>query len=58
MIMDYCSQCNKCVFDKHAGTYRCKKRRHTILMPERYLACEDFEELNNELLEENKDELS
>jgi hypothetical protein len=53
--MDYCVDCAKCVYDEHAGTYRCKKRRHTILMPERYLACEDIEK---KLLEEKENELS
>lgn len=65
--MDYCSQCAKCIFDEHAGTYRCQKRKHTILMPSRYLACEEFspskarlsvKDLEEKMLEETKNELS
>lgn len=56
--MDYCEDCACCVYDEHMGVHRCKKRRHTILMPYRYLACVDFNPREEtELLEENKNEL-
>lgn len=53
--MDYCSECAKCVFDKKEKVHRCKQRRHEILMPERYLACGDFEP-ENKLMEEKEKE--
>ena len=57
--MDYCSECVKCVYDKRAGTYRCKEKKHRILMPERYIACEKFEfDEKIKLLEEKENELS
>lgn len=54
--MDYCIDCAKCVFDKKEKVHRCKLRRHEILMPERYLACGDFEP-ENKLMEEKENVL-